>query len=97
MSRGPGNFPFPPLSTGLHMTWKVASQTNRSYMCGPSNNFCYLGHTKNRDDDNDDNDDETRNAHGETKMLKVSQALYWVDGSSNSSSRGNRRRGAESP
>ena len=24
--------------------------------CGPSNNFCYLGHTKNPDDDYDDDE-----------------------------------------
>ena len=27
--------------------------------CGPCDNFCHLGHTKNSDDDNNDNDGET--------------------------------------
>jgi len=27
------------------------------FHCGSSDNFCYLGHTKNPDDDDDDDDD----------------------------------------
>jgi len=31
------------------------------FICGPSDNFCYLGHTKNPDDDDDDDDDNDQN------------------------------------